>query len=173
MGLAAQLHSQQPRLEVVLYQPEIPPNTGNIARLCAATQTPLHLIKPLGFSLDDRHLKRAGLDYWPYVEVTVWDCFEDYWDATPHVRRIFTSARRGTPIFSFDFRSGDHLVFGPETRGCPNEYLDRNTDCIARIPIWGHVRSLNLSTAAGIVLYEALRQTRFQGGNVREEAEFS
>jgi tRNA (cytidine/uridine-2'-O-)-methyltransferase len=173
MELAPQSNSQTTRLEVVLYQPEIPPNTGNIARLCAATQTPLHLIKPLGFSLDDRQLKRAGLDYWPHVEVTVWDFFEDYLDAMPHARRIFTSARRGTPIFSLPFRPGDHLVFGPETRGCPSEYMDRHPDCIARIPIWGHVRSLNLSTAAGIVLYEALRQTRFHGCTMSEGAYFS
>jgi len=147
---------------IVLYQPEIPPNTGNIARLCAATKTSLHLIRPLGFSLDDRHLKRAGLDYWPYVNLKVWDSFDQYLGAFPHKRRIFTSARKGKLLYSISFRKGDHLIFGPETRGCPEEMLDMDPENVAQVPIWGPVRSLNVSTTAGIVLFEALRQTSFR-----------
>jgi tRNA (cytidine/uridine-2'-O-)-methyltransferase len=149
---------------VVLYQPEIPPNTGNIGRLCVATKTPLHLIRPLGFSLEDRLLKRAGLDYWQHVKLTVWDSFEDYLAAYPHTRRIFTSARKGRLLYSIDFREGDHLIFGPETRGFPKEVLDQNLENLATIPIWGPVRSLNVANTVGIVLFEALRQTRFKNG---------
>jgi tRNA (cytidine/uridine-2'-O-)-methyltransferase len=147
---------------VVLYQPEIPPNTGNIGRICVATKTPLHLIRPLGFSLDDRQLKRAGLDYWPYVKLTVWDSFEDYLAAYPRIRRIFTSARKGRSLYTIDFHDGDHLIFGPETRGFPDKILNENLENMASIPIWGPVRSLNVANAVSIVLFEALRQTRFQ-----------
>ena len=146
-------------MEIVLYQPEIPPNTGNVARLCAATQTPLNLIEPLGFSLDDRHLKRAGLDYWPSVKLRVWPDWEAFMNNWAGLRLVYTSARLGRPLHRFRFKPGDGLVFGPETRGCPQEFLDRFPDQIVNIPIWGPVRSLNLSTAAGVVLYEALRQT--------------
>jgi tRNA (cytidine/uridine-2'-O-)-methyltransferase len=147
---------------VVLYQPEIPPNTGNIGRLCVATKTPLHLIRPLGFCLDDRHLKRAGLDYWPYVKLTVWDSFEDYLVNFPDTRRIFTSARKGRLLYTINFHEGDHLIFGPETRGFPDSILDENQENVLSIPIWGPVRSLNVANAVGIVLFEALRQTRFK-----------
>ena len=147
--------------EIVLYQPEIPPNTGNIARICAATETRLHLIKPLGFSLDDRRLKRAGLDYWPHVNLVVWDSMSAYLSKTPSVRRVYTSARKGKSLYSFSFQPGDHLVFGPETRGLPSELLSSPKNLVARIPIWGSVRSLNLSTAVGIALYEACRQLNF------------
>ncbi|MBU2549132.1 MAG: tRNA (cytidine(34)-2'-O)-methyltransferase [Proteobacteria bacterium] len=146
-------------MEIILYQPEIPPNTGNVARLCAATGTPLHLIEPLGFSLEDRYLKRAGLDYWPSVDLRVWPDWERFANDWPGLRLVFTSARRGLPLHHFQFRPGDGLVFGPETRGCPPWLLDRYPDRLVNIPIWGPVRSLNLSTAAGVVLYEALRQT--------------
>ena len=146
-------------MEIILYQPEIPPNTGNIARLCAATATPLHLIKPLGFSLDDKYLKRAGLDYWPSVNLSVWPGWDDFVRSWEGPRLVLTSARRGKPLHLFDFHPGDGLVFGPETRGCPAEILDQNPDRLVNIPIVGPVRSLNLSTAAGIVLYEAFRQT--------------
>lgn len=146
-------------MRLVLYQPEIPPNTGNVARLCAATKTPLHLIEPLGFTIDDKHLKRAGLDYWPFVELSVhphWAAFEA---AQPRARVVLTSARAGTPLHRFAFQPGDALVLGPETRGLP-EFLHDLHPCCVRIPIASEgVRSLNLSTAAGILLYEALRQT--------------
>lgn len=145
-------------MEIVLYQPEIPPNTGNIARLCAATAQRLHLIEPLGFSLSDKHLKRAGLDYWPAVDLKVWPDW-DMFHRQNIGRLVFTSARQGMPLHRFRFQPGDNLVFGPETRGCPPELLQEHGDRVVNIPIVGPVRSLNLSTAAGIVLYEALRQT--------------
>jgi tRNA (cytidine/uridine-2'-O-)-methyltransferase len=146
-------------VEVILLEPEIPPNTGNVARLCAATKTPLHLIEPLGFSLDDRHLKRAGLDYWPAVSLTVWPDWAGFLSGWTGRRLVLTSARQGLPCHRFAFRPGDGLVFGPETRGCPPELLKAHADRTVTIPICGAVRSLNLSTAVGIVLYEALCQT--------------
>jgi tRNA (cytidine/uridine-2'-O-)-methyltransferase len=145
-------------MRIVLYQPEIPPNTGNIARLCAATGTPLHLIEPLGFKIDDKHLKRAGLDYWPNVDLTVhphWAAFEA---AHPLARIVLTSARAGEALHRFRFQPGDAIVFGPETRGLPDFLYDLHPLRV-RIPVHGTVRSLNLSTSAGILLYEALRQT--------------
>ncbi|MBW2092746.1 MAG: tRNA (cytidine(34)-2'-O)-methyltransferase [Deltaproteobacteria bacterium] len=148
-------------MQVILFEPEIPPNTGNIARLCAATRTRLHLIEPLGFSLEDRYLKRAGLDYWPSVDLSVWPNWEMFIKGCPGLRLVFTSARRGQLYYQFSFKPGDGLVFGPETRGCPPELLDRYPDQVVTVPIWGPVRSLNLSTTVGIVLYEAFRQTGF------------
>ena len=143
----------------MLYQPEIPPNTGNVARLCAATGTALHLIEPLGFSLEDKYLKRAGLDYWPYVRLTVWANWQDYLDAqSASARLVFTSSRQGALHHRFLFTPSDTLVFGPEAKGLPAELLERNAPLV-RVPVMPQVRSLNLSTAAGIVLYEALRQT--------------
>ena len=146
-------------MEVILFEPEIPPNTGNIARLCAATDTPLSLIEPLGFSLDDKYLKRAGLDYWPAVNLSVWPNWSDFKQEFNGKRLVFTSARKGIPLQEFAFHPGDGLVFGPETRGCPPEITAGREDCLVTIPMCGPVRSLNLSTAAGIVLYEAFRQT--------------
>ena len=142
-------------MHIVLFEPEIPPNTGNIARLCAATGTDLHLIEPLGFSLEDRYLKRAGLDYWPHVKVKVWKNFDSYLaEAGQNMRHIATSSRQGLPIHRFDFSRNDALIFGPETRGLPPEIVAKAESCV-RIPIWGQVRSINLATAAGIVLYQA------------------
>lgn len=148
-------------IEIVLYEPEIPQNTGSIARLCAATRTPLHLIKPLGFSLEDRYLKRAGLDYWPHVNLSVWEDFAAYRTSRPHARIVPTTAgNRGhvaTAYRVFDYTSNDALLFGTESRGLPPHLLDA-ADCRLRIPIWGEVRSLNLANAASIILYEALRR---------------
>jgi tRNA (cytidine/uridine-2'-O-)-methyltransferase len=144
-------------MRLVLFEPEIPPNTGNVARLCAATRTPLHLIEPLGFQIDDKHLKRAGLDYWPHVSVRVHRDWEAFLAEAAPGRIVLTSARQGTPLHHFPFDPGDTLVLGPETRGLPEALWSRYEG--VRIPIWGEVRSLNLSTAAGVVLYEALRQT--------------
>ena len=145
-------------MEIVLYQPEIPPNTGNVARLAAAAGVVLHLIEPLGFSLDDKYLKRAGLDYWPAVRLKTWPDWSAF-AGSYGGRLVYTSARRGVPYHQYSFREADGLVFGPETRGIPANLLDDAPDRVVRIPINGPVRSLNLSTAAGIVLYEALRQT--------------
>jgi tRNA (cytidine/uridine-2'-O-)-methyltransferase len=145
-------------MNLVLYQPQIPPNTGSIARLCAATQTPLHLIEPLGFSIDDKHLKRAGLDYWEHVDVQVWPDFETFLAKALPSRLVMSSARTGTAHHEFPFLTGDTIVLGPETMGLPARMLEKAPHLV-RIPIWGSVRSLNLSNAASILLYEAYRQT--------------
>jgi len=144
---------------IVLIEPEIPPNTGNIARLCGATCTVLHLVGKLGFSTDDRQLKRAGLDYWSEVDVHYWPDLATLQGAYPEGRFIYTSKKAATSHAAFRFRDGDFLVFGKETAGLPETLIDENPATSIRIPILGKVRSLNLSTAAGIILYEALRQT--------------
>ncbi len=144
---------------IVLIEPEIPPNTGNIARLCGATGTVLHLVGKLGFSTDDRTLKRAGLDYWSEVDIRYWRDFGQLQAEFPGARFFFTSKKAEKSYVDAEFREGDFLVFGKETRGLPDELLEANSEYTVRIPIFGKVRSLNLSTAAGIVLYEALRQT--------------
>ncbi|MFN0078806.1 MAG: tRNA (cytidine(34)-2'-O)-methyltransferase [Prosthecobacter sp.] len=144
-------------LHVVLFQPEIPHNTGAIGRLCLATGARLHLVKPLGFSLDDRHLKRAGLDYWQEVDVRVWESWEELRDAANADAAIFfIECQGGMNHWDADLTPAEvYLVFGPETRGIPPSVLDP-ARCL-RIPMQG-TRSLNLATAAGIVMYEALRQ---------------
>jgi len=148
-------------LQVVLIEPEIPPNTGNIGRLCLATGAHLHLVKPLGFSLADRELKRAGLDYWKEVRVTVWESFAELQAAQPAAARYFfltTKTRRA--YWDEHFRDGDFLVFGRETKGLPEPLLAQHPERCLTIPMPGSTRSLNLATAVGIVLYEAVRQGR-------------
>lgn len=152
-------------MRIVLLEPEIPPNTGNIARLCAATGTPLHLIEPLGFSLADKYLKRAGLDYWPHVRVRVWPDLPTFLrttgarlDGAGPVRVVASSSNQGEPFHGFAYRESDCLLLGRETEGLPADVL-ASCACKVRIPIRSRVRSLNLSTAAGILLYEALRST--------------
>ena len=143
-------------MHVVLFQPEIPPNTGNVARLCAAMQVSLHLIEPLGFSIDDRHLRRAGLDYWPHVDVSVWPSLEAYLQADGAGRRLIsTSARGGSDVHRFAFSPKDSLLFGPESSGLPAEVQAMASEHV-RIPVKSCIRSLNLSTSAGIILYMAL-----------------
>jgi tRNA (cytidine/uridine-2'-O-)-methyltransferase len=146
-------------LHVVLFEPEIPPNTGSVARLCAATLTPLHLIEPLGFKIDDKHLKRAGLDYWEFVDLRVHKSWNDFVaSARPH-RLWYFSKRAVKSYTTAEYSSDDFLVFGPETRGLPQQLLDTEPDVTLRIPMMGTgVRSLNLSNAVSIVLYEGLRQ---------------
>lgn len=144
---------------VVLVEPEIPPNTGNIARLCGATGSILHLVGKLGFSTDDRTLKRAGLDYWHAVDVRYWKDLDELQAGFPQGRFIYTSKKAGKSYAKMTFREGDFIVFGKETRGLPDELLEAHPDMCVRIPIFGPVRSINLATSAGIVLYEALRQT--------------
>lgn len=144
---------------VVLVEPEIPPNTGNIARLCAATGSVLHLVGQLGFSLDDRYLKRAGLDYWPQVTLRTWPDLDTLYQEV--IGRYFYLTTKSSRSYScISYQPGDVLVFGPETRGLPEALLQATPDTCITIPMPGNgVRSLNLSTSAGIVLYEALRQT--------------
>jgi tRNA (cytidine/uridine-2'-O-)-methyltransferase len=146
-------------VQVVLCQPEIPQNTGNVARTCAATRTTLHLIEPLGFSLSDRYLKRAGLDYWPHVSLKVHSSFEVMRREMVTARMVFFSARASRPYFEFRFLPGDCLVFGSETGGLPQEVHDFGADQLVQIPIdRSRVRSLNLATSVGAALFEALRQ---------------
>lgn len=152
-------HWPVPPLHVVLVEPEIPPNTGNVARLCAATGCRLHLIEPLGFTISDAKLKRAGLDYWDSIRPEVHANFAAF-EATVQPPRMWLFTAGGSrSLFEVRFAAGDALVFGPETRGLPDNLLASHADCVAGIPIRiEHVRSLNLSTSVGIVVYEALRQ---------------
>jgi tRNA (cytidine/uridine-2'-O-)-methyltransferase len=147
-------------MHIALYRPEIPGNTGNIARLCAATGTDLHLVGPLGFSLSDRYLKRAGLDYWPHVRLHTHDNLDELYGLYPGSSFYYFSTKAARLYTTPDFAEEDFLVFGPETRGLPESILAENPDSSLLIPMDGPVRSLNLSTAAGVALYEALRQVR-------------
>jgi tRNA (cytidine/uridine-2'-O-)-methyltransferase len=146
-------------LHVALFEPEIPPNTGNIARLCAATFTSLHIVGVTGFRMDDRTLKRAGLDYWDEVTLHRHIGLEDLHSALPGSRFIYLTTKSERPYSSWNFADEDCLVFGPETRGLPKNVLDANAESCLTIPMPNkNVRSLNLSTSVGIVLYEAIRQ---------------
>jgi tRNA (cytidine/uridine-2'-O-)-methyltransferase len=149
----------EPILHVVLVQPEIPQNTGTTARLCAATATRLHLVGPLGFSLEDRYLRRAGLDYWPNVDLEVHADWESFRLAHPRALLWLFSARASRSYTGVHYQPGDFLVFGGETRGLPAALLGEERDRMLQIPMRGTaVRSLNLANAAAIVTYEALRQ---------------
>ncbi|WP_111646561.1 tRNA (uridine(34)/cytosine(34)/5-carboxymethylaminomethyluridine(34)-2'-O)-methyltransferase TrmL [Paranoxybacillus vitaminiphilus] len=153
-------------LHVVLYQPEIPANTGNIARTCAATDTTLHLIRPLGFSTDDKMLKRAGLDYWQYVNVFYYDSLQELFDKYKDGEFYFITKFGKQYYSSFDYSdpSKDYFfVFGRETTGLPKELIENNMERCLRIPMNENVRSLNLSNTAAILVYEALRQQGFPG----------
>ena len=149
---------------VVLVEPEIPPNTGNIGRLCLATGSTLHLVKPLGFSIDDRELKRAGLDYWKEVDVELWDSLEQLIRRQEaSARFFFLTTKSDRAYYDVSFRAGDFLVFGRETKGLPESLLAAHPEELLTIPMRG-TRSLNLATAVGIVLFEAVRQQRDQPG---------
>jgi len=143
---------------VVLVEPEIPPNTGNVGRLCLATRSTLHLVRPFGFSLDDRQLRRAGLDYWDDVSLQLWDSFESLQRAqSASARYFFLTTKTRRPYHNVNFRADDFLVFGRETKGLPSRLLATNTNSCITIPMHG-TRSLNLATAVAIVLFEAVRQ---------------
>jgi tRNA (cytidine/uridine-2'-O-)-methyltransferase len=151
-------------IHVALFEPLIPANTGNIARTCAGTGTKLHLIKPLGFSTDDKMLKRAGLDYWQYVDITYHEGIQEFFDAYPEAQFFFITkfGERAYSDFNFSDPSKDvFFVFGKETTGLPNEVIDQYKDQCLRIPMNDHIRSLNLSNTAAILIYEALRQQSF------------
>ncbi|MDD6142036.1 MAG: tRNA (uridine(34)/cytosine(34)/5-carboxymethylaminomethyluridine(34)-2'-O)-methyltransferase TrmL [bacterium] len=150
-------------MHIVLYQPEIPQNTGNIARTCAATGSTLHLIKPLGFSLEDKYLKRAGLDYWRMMEYHVYENFEELLERYPHARMHFLSTKAPRSYAQVQYGPDDFLVYGCETRGLPESLLSRVYERCVRIPMVEGARSLNLSNSVAIVLYEALRQQQFAG----------
>ena len=145
---------------VVLIEPEIPPNTGNIGRLCLATGSTLHLVGPLGFSIGDRELRRAGLDYWKEVDVRLWDSFESLQQAHgPDARSFFLTTKSDRAYYEVCFQPGDFLVFGRETKGLPEALLAANPKQLLTIPMQG-TRSLNLATAVAIVLFEGMRQQR-------------
>jgi tRNA (cytidine/uridine-2'-O-)-methyltransferase len=149
-----------PDMHIVLVEPEIPPNTGNIARLCAATFTPLHLVGKLGFRTDDKAVRRAGLDYWDKVEIHYHDNLAAAWANLTDCRFLYFTTKAKRAYTDFRYEPGDALVFGRETRGLPEDLLHANWERCLTIPMPNpHVRSLNLATAVGIVLYEALRQT--------------
>lgn len=151
---------------IVLFEPEIPPNTGNIIRLCANTGTRLHLIRPLGFDLNDKKLHRAGLDYHEYADVNVFDSYEELLEKLQPSRLFAVSTRGKTAYTGVRYRENDVFVLGPETRGLPTAILDTFEDQhIIRIPMVPHSRSLNISNAAAVVLYEAWRQHHFTGAS--------
>lgn len=154
-------------LHIVLVEPEIPPNTGNIARSCAATGSVLHLVKPLGFSIDDKSLKRAGLDYWPYVSVQVHESLDAFLaEYGERKDRMFLATTKGSRYYTdIEFRDGDMILFGRETAGLPREFIEANRERSIRIPLSEdtRLRSLNLSNSVSIVLFEALRQMGFPG----------
>ena len=145
-------------MNVVLFEPEIPPNTGNIGRLCHATGSALHLIEPLGFSLEDKALRRAGLDYWCELSPTLWPSLELFLESVPSGNSVYYLTTKSDRVYwDAKFKKGDYLVFGPETRGLPKALLESNVGSCLTIPqVKG--RSLNLSTAVGIVLFEGIRQ---------------
>jgi len=146
-------------LHIALFKPEIHPNTGNVARLCAANKLPLHLVGALGFRIDDRSVKRAGLDYWPFVDLRCEETLEELRAALPDSRFFYFSARAERPYTEVRYQTGDCLVFGPESTGLPENLLRAHWDHALTIPMRAtNVRSLNLSTAVGIAVYEALRQ---------------
>jgi tRNA (cytidine/uridine-2'-O-)-methyltransferase len=151
-------------VNVVLYQPQIPSNTGNIARTCAATDTSLHLIRPLGFSTDDKMLKRAGLDYWEFVNIVYYDSLEEFYEKNAGGEFFYLTKFGQKPFTTFDYSNPNkeyYFIFGRETTGLPKDVIEKNKDVSLRIPMNDNVRSLNLSNTAAILIYEALRQQNY------------
>ncbi|MFP7295603.1 tRNA (uridine(34)/cytosine(34)/5-carboxymethylaminomethyluridine(34)-2'-O)-methyltransferase TrmL [Neobacillus niacini] len=152
-------------IHVVLYQPQIPSNTGNIARTCAGTDTSLHLIRPLGFSTDDKMLKRAGLDYWEFVNIVYYDSLDDFYKKNEGGEFFYITKFGEKPYSSFDYSNPDKdyfFIFGRETTGLPKDVIENNKDVSLRIPMNDNIRSLNLSNTAAILIYEALRQQDYR-----------
>ncbi|NLG32504.1 MAG: tRNA (uridine(34)/cytosine(34)/5-carboxymethylaminomethyluridine(34)-2'-O)-methyltransferase TrmL [Syntrophomonadaceae bacterium] len=151
-------------MNIVLVQPEIPQNTGNIVRTCSLTNTVLHLVKPLGFSLSDRYLKRAGLDYWNQVEIKIYDSFKEFLGTVQTDSKIYlATTKAGSGYHRVQYNLDDYLVFGCETKGLPEEILTQFPDTQIRIPMLDTGRSLNLANSVAVILYEALRQVGFPG----------
>lgn len=150
-------------MNIVLVEPEIPQNTGNISRTCALTGSTLHLVKPLGFSLEDRYLKRAGLDYWQYLKLALWDSFDDLLAAHAGKRFFMATTKANIRYDQISYEMDDFLVFGRETRGLPDEILNRFPDTQIRIPMLDIGRSLNLSNSVAVATFEALRQLGYPG----------
>ena len=148
---------------IVLVEPEIPQNAGNIARTCAATGTHLHMIRPLGFEVTDKYLKRAGLDYWHLVDISYYDSFQQLQEQYPDGRFFYFTTKGRHRHSDVKFKDGDFLVFGKETKGLPEELLMKNEETCLRIPMFSEARSLNLSNSVAVALYEALRQRDYEG----------
>lgn len=151
------------KINVVLYSPEIPQNTGNISRTCAVTGANLHIIRPIGFEISDRTLKRAGLDYWDKLSVSYYDNYEDFLSKNPNAVMWFFSSKAGVVYSDVEYPDNVYLVFGSETRGLPEELISENIERSVRIPMLPTLRCLNLSNAVAIAVYEALRQGGFDG----------
>lgn len=152
---------------IVLVEPEIPQNTGNIVRTCAATGCKLHLVRPLGFEVTDKYLKRAGLDYWSDVDISYYDGFDEVLSSNPQAAFYFFTTKSRKSYSEAEFKKGDFLVFGKETRGLEEELLLKHRDGCLRIPMLGDTRSLNLSNSVAIAVYEGLRQNGFDGFNLQ------
>ena len=149
-------------MNIVLHQPEIPANTGNIGRTCVATGTRLHLIEPLGFRLDEKSIRRAGMDYWEHLEMTRYINYQEFLDQNPGAKIWFATTKAKKVYSEVSFGSDDYIMFGKESAGIPEEILVANEEHCIRIPMLSSIRSLNLSNSVAIVLYEALRQNDFQ-----------
>ena len=150
-------------MNIVLHEPEIPGNTGNIGRTCVATNTALHLIKPLGFEITDKTVKRAGMDYWQHLELYVYEDFNDFISKNPNARIYMATTKARKAYTEVEYKEDDFIMFGRESAGIPEEILVKYEETSIRIPMVGETRSLNLSSSAAIVLYEALRQLDFEG----------
>lgn len=151
------------KINIVLHEPEIPQNTGNIARTCAATGAALHLIRPLGFEIDNAKLKRAGLDYWHQLDITYYDGLDDFYAKNPDAEVYYFSTKAPRAYTEITYPENVFLMFGKETKGLPEPLLEKNPDFCVRIPIRDGLRSLNLSNSAAIAVYEVLRQQKFTG----------
>lgn len=148
-------------MNIVLYEPEMPANTGNIGRTCVATKTRLHLIEPLGFKLNEKAVKKAGLDYWDKLDLQIYCDFEEFLEKNPGAKLYLATTKAKKVYTEPKYDPDAYLMFGPESRGIPEEILVRYPDTCVRIPMWGDIRSLNLSNSAAVILYEALRQNGF------------
>lgn len=150
-------------LHIVFVEPEIPPNTGNIARTCAATNTRLHLVKPLGFDISEKAVKRAGLDYWPYVDLEIHESLDDFMEKYKDKRKFLATTKGGRIYTDFEYMDDDMFLFGRETKGLPRDFIAQNEEMAIRIPMSENtrLRSFNLSNSANIILFEALRQLGF------------
>ena len=150
------------RMNIVLFEPEMPLNTGNIGRTCVATNSRLHLIEPLGFKLNEKAVRRAGLDYWDKLDVTVYCDYQEFLDRNPGAR-IYMATTKASKMYTEEaYEPGCFLMFGKESAGIPEEILIQNQENCVRIPMWGDIRSLNLANSVAVVLYEALRQNGFE-----------